>query len=113
MLNIFYFFGKKKVFSNVINLMVHFLLGTVFAVVGIYASIATWTAVRQLSTDPYSLSRRSIIQGILGAESTLKERDDASCPGYLSCDAKAAQLEQENLRAVISGVGSVLFDVAL
>ena len=85
--------------------MVHFLLGTAFAVIGIYASIATWTAVRQLSTDPYSLRRRGIIQ--------LRERNDTSCPGYLSCDVKAAQLEQEHLRAVISGVGSVLFDIAL
>ena len=39
------------------NVMVHFLLGIAFLIVGIYVTIVTYTAFKQLGVDPYGLKQ--------------------------------------------------------
>jgi hypothetical protein len=115
MINIIYLLGRKKAFSNVTNIVIHFFLGTAFAIVGIYVTVIAWNAKKQLSNDPYGLGGGKDVQvlSIIGAEITVTSTNVSSCPAFPNCVAQAAWEQHAHLRALVSVIGCVLFDIAL
>jgi hypothetical protein len=115
MINIIYLFGRSKAFSNVTNVMVHFFLGTGFAIVGIYVTIVTWNAKNQLSTDPYGIGDGKDHQmiSITGHHITVNTSNVSTCPGFPNCTVQGEWEQHAGLRALVSVIGCILFDIAL
>ena len=115
MINIIYLLGRSKAFSNVTNVMVHFFLGTGFAIVGIYVTVVTWNAKTQLAADPYGVEdgKSHQMTSITGQNITVSASNISSCPAFPSCLAQGEWEQHALLRALVSVIGCVLFDIAL
>jgi hypothetical protein len=114
-INIVYLVGRKRAFSNVTNVMVHFFLGTGFAIVGIYVTVVTWNAKKQLASDPYGTSdgKDHQMMPTTGQSITVNAGNVTSCPAFPNCVAQSQWEQHAALRALVSVIGCVLFDVAL
>jgi hypothetical protein len=95
--------------------MVHFFLGTGFAIVGIYVTVTAWNAKIQLVTDPYGIGdgKDHHMTSITAQNITVNSNDVSSCPAFPDCAAQSEWEHYAGIRALISVIGCVLFDIAL
>jgi hypothetical protein len=115
MINVTYLVGRKKAFSNVTNVVAHFFLGVGFAIIGIYVTILTWNAKNHLAVDPYGLDgdKDKIMTSITGQNITVNSGNVDTCPAFPNCISQGKWEEHANIRALVSVIGCVLFDIAL
>src|SRR6201996_4079834 len=108
MINIVHFLIQKRVFSNVTNILVHFLMGTGFAIVGIYVTIVTWSAMKHMEQDLYSVNSLGthFIEALNGTIVSVDPTNIAICPAFESCADQNTWYQTAHLRALISVIGS-------
>jgi hypothetical protein len=110
-----HFLIRKRSFSQVTNILVHFFLGVGFMIIGIYVTSQTWAGLKNLGKDMYGIEQ-------FGAHNIIAENGQtisvdlsnvASCPAFDSCKAQEDWFRIAHIRGIFAFTGSIVFDTVL
>ena len=115
MLNIVFFITRRKPFLPIVNVLIHFLIGVGFAIVGIFVTIVCWSGYRALDQDIYNVATAGehTVTDSMGRPVDVNSQNISDCPAFSDCEAQKQWLENAHRRALVSVIGCGFFDTVL